>query len=84
MHMHQAAFPLFEMLVFIRVITFVVILLTASKSTYCSYGSQVLEEKVYYVAINKSSCLQNNKYSACNTLSYYVQKSSDYFTNYMQ
>ena len=64
-------------------ITFVVIiLLTASKSTYCSYGSQILEEKVYYVAVNKSSCLQNNKYSACNTLSYYVQKSSDYFTNY--
>ena len=37
---------------------------------------------LFHVALNKSSCLQNNKYSACNTLSYYVQKSSDYFANY--
>ena len=80
--MKLTKFYLFEMLVLIRVITSVLILLTASKSTYCSYGSQILEEKVYYIAINKSSCLQNNKYSACNTLSYYVQKSSNYFTNY--
>ena len=73
---------------FIKVVTNAVILVTVTEAAYRAYRLQFPEEKVYYVAVNKSSCSQqfhnhqNNNYNACNTLSYYVQKRSQYFTNY--